>query len=105
MCRTLSRIARRDAALICGKHDIKFEEDNWSLRPLGGGDRGGRSCSNGLEVTQFTYFQQCGGVDLDPHLSRTHIRPGEAGALSCQDVDSIFESCGRVIRDGQGSEI
>ena len=48
------------------KHDIKFEEDNWEAPTLGAWGIGWQVMLDGLEVTQFTYFQQCGGVDLDP---------------------------------------
>jgi len=47
------------------KHDIKFEEDNWESPTLGAWGIGWQVMLDGLEITQFTYFQQCGGVDLD----------------------------------------
>ena len=47
------------------KHDIKFEEDNWEAPTLGAWGIGWQVMLDGLEVTQFTYFQQCGGIDLD----------------------------------------
>ncbi len=47
------------------KHDIKFEEDNWEAPTLGAWGIGWQVMLDGLEITQFTYFQQCGGVDLD----------------------------------------
>ncbi|MFB3777499.1 MAG: glycine--tRNA ligase subunit alpha [Bryobacteraceae bacterium] len=47
------------------KHDIKFEEDNWESPTLGAWGIGWQVMLDGLEVTQFTYFQQCGGIDLD----------------------------------------
>ena len=46
-------------------HDIKFEEDNWEAPTLGAWGIGWQVMLDGLEVTQFTYFQQCGGIDLD----------------------------------------
>ena len=48
------------------QHDIKFEEDNWESPTLGAWGIGWQVMLDGLEVTQFTYFQQCGGVDLEP---------------------------------------
>src|SRR5664280_2063693 len=48
------------------KHDIKFEEDNWESPTLGAWGIGWQVMLDGLEITQFTYFQQCGGIDLDP---------------------------------------
>jgi glycyl-tRNA synthetase alpha chain len=47
------------------KHDIKFEEDNWESPTLGAWGIGWQVMLDGLEITQFTYFQQCGGVDVD----------------------------------------
>jgi glycyl-tRNA synthetase alpha chain len=48
------------------KHDIKFEEDNWEWPAGGAWGVGWQVMLDGLEITQFTYFQQCGGMDLDP---------------------------------------
>jgi glycyl-tRNA synthetase alpha chain len=47
------------------KHDIKFEEDNWEAPTLGAWGIGWQVMLDGLEISQFTYFQQCGGIDLD----------------------------------------
>jgi glycyl-tRNA synthetase alpha chain len=47
------------------QHDIKFEEDNWEAPTLGAWGVGWQVMLDGLEITQFTYFQQCGGIDLD----------------------------------------
>ena len=47
-------------------HDIRFEEDNWEAPTLGAWGMGWQVMLDGLEITQFTYFQQCGGVDLEP---------------------------------------
>jgi glycyl-tRNA synthetase alpha chain len=46
-------------------HDIKFEEDNWEAPTLGAWGVGWQVMLDGLEITQFTYFQQCGGIDLE----------------------------------------
>jgi glycyl-tRNA synthetase alpha chain len=48
------------------EHDIRFEEDNWESPTLGAWGIGWQVLLNGLEITQFTYFQQSGGIDLDP---------------------------------------
>ena len=48
------------------KHDIKFEEDNWESPTLGAWGIGWQVMLDGLEITQFTYFQQAGGIDLAP---------------------------------------
>jgi glycyl-tRNA synthetase len=48
------------------KHDIRFVEDNWQSPPLGAWGLGWEVWLDGLEITQYTYFQQAGGMDLDP---------------------------------------
>jgi glycyl-tRNA synthetase alpha chain len=72
------------------EHDIKFEEDNWEW-PVGGAwGVGWQVMLDGLEITQFTYFQQCGGMDLDPICGE--ITYGmERIAQFLQDVDSIYD--------------
>jgi glycyl-tRNA synthetase alpha chain len=47
-------------------HDIRFEEDNWEAPTLGAWGVGWQVVLDGLEITQFTYFQQAGGIDLEP---------------------------------------
>jgi glycyl-tRNA synthetase alpha chain len=47
------------------RHDIKFEEDNWEAPTLGAWGIGWQVMLDGLEISQFTYFQQCGGIDLE----------------------------------------
>src|SRR6202035_1167507 len=47
------------------KHDLKFEEDNWEAPTLGAWGVGWKVMLDVLEITQFTYFQQCGGLDVD----------------------------------------
>jgi glycyl-tRNA synthetase alpha chain len=72
------------------EHDIKFEEDNWEW-PVGGAwGVGWQVMLDGLEITQYTYFQQCGGMDLDPICGEiTYGLERIAGFL--QDVDSIYD--------------
>jgi glycyl-tRNA synthetase alpha chain len=72
------------------QHDIKFEEDNWESPTLGAWGIGWQVMLDGLEVTQFTYFQQCGGVDLDP-ISAELTYGLERIAAFLQDVDSIYD--------------
>ena len=72
------------------KHDIKFEEDNWESPTLGAWGIGWQVMLDGLEITQFTYFQQCGGVDLDP-ISAELTYGMERIAAFIQDVDSIYD--------------
>jgi glycyl-tRNA synthetase alpha chain len=73
-----------------GQHDIKFEEDNWESPTLGAWGIGWQVMLDGLEVTQFTYFQQCGGVDLDP-ISVELTYGLERLCAFLQDVDSIYD--------------
>jgi glycyl-tRNA synthetase alpha chain len=72
------------------QHDIKFEEDNWESPTLGAWGIGWQVMLDGLEITQFTYFQQCGGVDLLP-ISAELTYGLERIAAFLQDVDSIYE--------------
>jgi glycyl-tRNA synthetase alpha chain len=72
------------------KHDIKFEEDNWESPTLGAWGVGWQVMLDGLEITQFTYFQQCGGIDLDPMCAELTYGLERIGAF-LQDVDSIYD--------------
>jgi glycyl-tRNA synthetase alpha chain len=72
------------------QHDIKFEEDNWESPTLGAWGIGWQVMLDGLEITQFTYFQQCGGVDLNP-ISAELTYGLERIAAFLQDVDSIYD--------------
>ena len=73
-----------------GEHDIKFEEDNWEW-PVGGAwGVGWQVMLDGQEITQFTYFQQCGGMDLDP-ISGEITYGLERIAQFLQDKDSIYD--------------
>ena len=72
------------------KHDLKFEEDNWESPTLGAWGIGWQVMLDGLEITQFTYFQQCGGVDLDPMSAELTYGLERIGAF-LQDVDSIYD--------------
>jgi len=72
------------------QHDIKFEEDNWEW-PVGGAwGVGWQVMLDGQEITQFTYFQQCGGMDLDP-ISGEITYGLERLAQFVQDLDSVFD--------------
>jgi glycyl-tRNA synthetase alpha chain len=72
------------------QHDIKFEEDNWESPTLGAWGIGWQVMLDGLEITQFTYFQQCGGLDLDP-ISAELTYGLERIAAFLQDVDSVYD--------------
>jgi glycyl-tRNA synthetase alpha chain len=72
------------------KHDIKFEEDNWESPTLGAWGIGWQVMLDGLEITQFTYFQQCGGIDLD--LVPAELTYGlERLVAFLQGVESVYD--------------
>ena len=72
------------------KHDIKFEEDNWESPTLGAWGVGWQVMLDGMEITQFTYFQQCGGFDLD--LVPAEITYGlERLTAFLQGVESVYD--------------
>jgi glycyl-tRNA synthetase alpha chain len=72
------------------EHDIRFEEDNWESPTLGAWGIGWQVLLDGLEITQFTYFQQCGGVDLDP-ISVELTYGLDRIAAYLQGVDNVFD--------------
>ncbi len=72
------------------KHDLKLEEDNWESPTLGAWGIGWQVMLDGLEITQFTYFQQCGGIDLE--LVPAEITYGlERLVAFLQNVESVFD--------------
>jgi glycyl-tRNA synthetase alpha chain len=71
-------------------HDIKFEEDNWEAPTLSAWGVGWQVMLDGLEITQFTYFQQVGGIDLDPMCAELTYGLERIAAF-LQDVDSIYD--------------
>jgi len=72
------------------EHDIKFEEDNWEAPTLSAWGVGWQVMLDGQEITQFTYFQQCGGLDLFP-ISAELTYGLERIAQFLQDLDSIYD--------------
>jgi glycyl-tRNA synthetase alpha chain len=72
------------------EHDIRFEEDNWESPTLGAWGIGWQVLLDGLEITQFTYFQQSGGLDLDP-ISVELTYGLERICAFLQDVDSVYD--------------
>ena len=72
------------------QHDFKFEEDNWEWPAGGAWGVGWQVMLDGLEITQFTYFQQCGGLDLDPICAELTYGLERIAAF-LQDVDSIYD--------------
>ena len=71
-------------------HDIRFVEDNWESPTLGAWGLGWEVWLNGMEVTQFTYFQQVGGLDCRP-VSGEITYGLERIAMYLQNVDSVFD--------------
>ena len=71
-------------------HDIRFVEDNWESPTLGAWGLGWEVWLNGMEVTQFTYFQQVGGLECRP-ISGEITYGLERLAMYLQDVESIFD--------------
>jgi glycyl-tRNA synthetase alpha chain len=72
------------------EHDLKFEEDNWEWPAGGAWGVGWQVMLDGLEITQFTYFQQCGGQELDPICAELTYGLERIAAF-LQDVDSIYD--------------
>lgn len=72
------------------KHDIRFVEDNWESPTLGAWGLGWEVWLDGMEVTQFTYFQQVGGVNLD--LESAELTYGlERIAMYLQNIESVYD--------------
>lgn len=72
------------------KHDLKLEEDNWESPTLGAWGIGWQVMLDGMEITQFTYFQQCGGIDLD--LCPAEITYGLERIVSfLQGKESVYD--------------
>jgi glycyl-tRNA synthetase alpha chain len=72
------------------EHDIRFEEDNWESPTLGAWGIGWQVLLDGQEITQFTYFQQSGGIDLDP-ISVELTYGLERIAAFLQGVESVYD--------------
>src|SRR5262244_1219141 len=72
------------------QHDIKFEEDNWESPTLGAWGIGWQVMLDGQEITQFTYFQQAGGIDLAPISAEITYGP-ERIAMFLNDVDDVYK--------------
>ncbi|MCL5057749.1 MAG: glycine--tRNA ligase subunit alpha [Actinobacteria bacterium] len=72
------------------RHDVRFVEDNWESPTLGAWGLGWEVWLDGMEVTQFTYFQQCGGIDCHP-VSAEITYGLERLAMFIQEVDSVYD--------------
>jgi glycyl-tRNA synthetase alpha chain len=73
-----------------GEHDIRFEEDNWESPTLGAWGIGWQVLLDGLEITQFTYFQQAGGIELAP-ISVEITYGLERLDMYLQNVDDVYD--------------
>ena len=71
------------------EHDIRFVEDDWESPTLGAWGLGWQVWLDGLEISQFTYFQQCGGIDCKP-ISGELTYGLERIAMYLQDVDDVY---------------
>jgi glycyl-tRNA synthetase alpha chain len=71
-------------------HDVRFEEDNWESPTLGAWGIGWQVLLDGQEITQFTYLQQAGGIDLAP-ISAEITYGLERIAMYLQDVDDVYK--------------
>ena len=81
------------------QHDIRFVEDDWENPTLGAWGLGWEVWLDGMEVTQFTYFQQVGGLDCKPVLGE--ITYGiERLAMYLQDVENVYDLVWTVYPDG-----
>ncbi len=71
-------------------HDIRFVEDDWESPTLGAWGLGWEVWLDGMEITQFTYFQQAGSIDLNPVSVELTYGP-ERIAMYLQDVESVYD--------------
>jgi len=91
----------RSLGIDTSVHDVRFVEDNWESPTLGAWGLGWEVWLNGMEVTQFTYFQQVGGIDCFPVTGE--ITYGlERLAMYIQEADSIYDL---VWSDGQFGKV
>ncbi len=72
------------------EHDIRFVEDNWESPTLGAWGLGWEVWVDGMELTQFTYFQQCGGIECDPVPAELTYGL-ERIAMYLQGVDNVYD--------------
>ena len=80
----------RALGIDTSRHDIRFVEDDWESPTLGAWGLGWEVWLDGMEVSQFTYFQQVGGIECDP--VSTELTYGlERLAMNVQGVESIFD--------------
>ena len=82
-------------------HDIRFVEDDWESPTLGAWGLGWEVWCDGMEVTQFTYFQQVGGIDCNP-VSVELTYGLERLAMYIQGVDNVYHLDWNGIPEGEG---
>jgi glycyl-tRNA synthetase alpha chain len=80
-------------------HDVRFVEDNWESPTLGAWGLGWEIWLNGMEVSQFTYFQQAGGIECYPVMGEITIGL-ERIAMYLQNVDSVYDLVWSRAADG-----
>lgn len=80
--------------------DVRFVEDNWEHPGLGAAGMGWEIWAQGMEVTQFTYFQQCGGIVLDT-VSVELTYGLERLAMYLQNVENVYDLVWAVLPSGQ----
>jgi glycyl-tRNA synthetase alpha chain len=80
----------RELGLDPHDHDLRFVEDDWESPTLGAWGLGWEVWADGMEVTQFTYFQQAGGIDLKPVTAELTYGL-ERIAMYLQNVDNVYD--------------
>ncbi len=91
----------RAAGFDLGKNDVRFVEDDWENPTLGAWGLGWEVWMNGMEITQFTYFQQVGGLDCKPITGE--ITYGlERLAMYLQGVENVFDLVWTEYKDSSG---
>ena len=82
------------------EHDVRFVEDDWESPTLGAWGLGWEVWIDGMEVTQFTYFQQVGGFECRARARRDHLRPGAPDHVHPGRRTRSTTSCGAGARTG-----
>ena len=80
----------KSLGIEASRHDIRFVEDDWESPTLGAWGLGWEVWLDGMEITQFTYFQQAGGIDLKP-VSGEITYGCERIAMYLQGVDNVYD--------------
>tara|TARA_B100000959_G_scaffold274629_1_gene326819 strand:- start:60574 stop:61443 length:870 start_codon:yes stop_codon:yes gene_type:complete len=80
----------QDLGIDLNRHDIRFVEDDWESPTLGAWGLGWEVWLDGMEITQYTYFQQCGGIDLKPVTAELTYGL-ERIAMYLQNCDNVYD--------------